>query len=904
MQQFILIGIDHGTTNSCVSIMTPQGPQILNADSGDHQATTLPSYVHMSKESGIQIGTLARNAVISKAPGTGYTGYKTRLGSDDRFAFPEVDRVLTAPEMGQLVLGRLLEPCREQFGYPPLAAVITVPAKFSTAKYDGTRKAAKLAGLEQIVLLQEPIAASLAYGFSMDSDAKWIVFDLGGGTLDVSLVSLNNGRMEIPEKGNTGDEDLGGRLFDMKLMDYVVGPKKDETQKWQFYQSLTPDYKPLRSIYSLEGFNERSNPAEWGRLALAVENAKIELSTQEEAVVVIHSTLCKDSNGKEVEVEIPINRKVYEKLIEPDVTRAVNCCLTLLRNNRLKPADIDYIIMVGGPSRTPYIQQQLSKRLRIELKKDLDPMTVVSQGAAIHAATKELEEDILDKMREDLPPADVEVQMSFPPFSQDQICDVSGQIIGDAEDYSGFTVQISRTDNDWETTLLVEDDGWFEGELMLISTGKPVQSAFKAIVKDARGNILPEEEIRIWHPYIDTDPAKLANGLKIETDGNNTRTLLKAGISLPAEDEQVFNTVKALEAGNKDDMVSINVLEGVINLRGEEDWRANCNMIVGKLIIRGDQLEGDLPANSQVDIQLHEDESREIKVVVYIPFLDQEFEATFDSQEKQPDLEQLVMQLADVKRGLDESRRLERRFPDEEVEELFEMISDERLIEDIEDGMKKIREDEASPQMKATTYKKVLCLAGTANCIFDLQQQVRLEARFDKLGKKVKDDEDKAQYENLQAAFEQVRNSGDKESLDKVEKDLESLSSFVLAREIYDLTLHLDAISYCVTDKKDKYLGGNMGDIDKILKGVEDVKVARECLDKLYTKAGWKEGETRSLDMLADLAKRNLLSKEEVDEVKVHLNRIYSFPRVDEMYTDYLNYLKGLSFSSGGVGIK
>ena len=89
------------------------------------------------------------------------------------------------------------------------------------------------------------------------------------------------------------------------------------------------------------------------------------------------------------------------------------------------------------------------------------------------------------------------------------------------------------------------------------------------------------------------------------------------------------------------------------------------------------------------------------------------------------DLEQLAMQLADIKRGLDESRRLERRFPDEEVEEMFEMISDEHLIEDIDDGMKKIREDEASPQMKATTYKKILCLAGTANCIFDLQQEAR-----------------------------------------------------------------------------------------------------------------------------------------------------------------------------------
>ena len=249
---------------------------------------------------------------------------------------------------------------------------------------------------------------------------------------------------------------------------------------------------------------------------------------------------------------------------------------------------------------------------------------------------KDLEEELLEKLRQNLPPAEVEVKMSFEPSSQEDICAISGQINGDMKNFSDLTVQISRTDNDWETTLLVEDDGWFEGDLFLISIGKPVQSAFKAIVKDAGGNVLAEEEIKIWHPYIETIYPKLANGLKIETDGNNTRTLLKAGTSLPAENEQMFKTIKALEAGNQKDMVSINVLEGVINLKGEEDWRANCNMIVGKLVIRGDQLDSDLPANSQVDIQLNEDESREIKVIVYIPFLDQEFEATFDSQEKQP----------------------------------------------------------------------------------------------------------------------------------------------------------------------------------------------------------------------------------------------------------------------------
>ena len=357
MQQFILVGIDHGTTNSCVAMMLSDGVRLLCADTGNPSALTLPSYIHMSKQAGILIGSLARNATLAKSSGTGYGGYKTRIGSDDRFEFKEMDRVLTAPEMGQLVLGALLEPCRKILGYPALAAVVTVPAKFNAAQYDGTRKAAELAGLEQVVLLQEPIAASLAYAFGMQKDAKWIVFDLGGGTLDVSLVSLKDGHMEVPERGNAGDGDLGGRLFDMRLMDYVIGPKKDDKQRWQYYRGLCPDYRPLRAKYDLEDLTEGKNPGSWGRLMLAVEEAKIRLSEEERTVLKLDAPLCKDAKGKTVEVEMPLTRAIYEKLIESEVARAVNCCLTLLRNNHLKPADIDFMILVGGPSKTPFVQE-------------------------------------------------------------------------------------------------------------------------------------------------------------------------------------------------------------------------------------------------------------------------------------------------------------------------------------------------------------------------------------------------------------------------------------------------------------------------------------------------------------------------------------------------------------------
>lgn len=905
MQKFILVGLDHGTSNSCIAIMGGNGPEILHADNGNPESEIMPSYIHLSEAGGLLIGSQARNAaLVNYPPGTGYSGYKTRIGSDDLFDFPEVHKVFSAPEMGKLVIGRLLESCTSKLGYPPLAAVVTVPAKFNQAQYDGTRKAAELAGLRQVVLLQEPIAASLAYGFVNRNDFRAIVFDLGGGTLDVSLVVMKNGSMEIPEKGNCGDADLGGRIFDAKLMEYVLGPRKKDSSQWNSLESIhrqytDSDYSPLRRRYSLENFNERNNPNEWGRLRLAVEEAKIALSSRSRDTVKLEGELCRDEQGKPVEIEIPVCREVYERLIESDIARAVNCCRTLLKENHLRADQIDHIIMVGGPSKTPYIQKILCDRLGIRLKADIDPMIVVAQGAAIFAANKELSPEISEELRQYQPPAAIDVKWFFEAFSENERCTVSAQVGGgELDDYSDLSVRIVRSDNGWEKTFPVEADGWVEAELSLIQSDRPVQSCFTATVADSRGNLLStSEDLRIWHPMGNAPEAKLANSMMIATTGNNTRILLNAGITLPAVETQEFRTVADVRKGNNRDGVTIKVLEGVCNLLGREDRHADCNIKVGTLNIMGNQLKADLPANSVIHITLEEDESREVSVSVSVPPYgdDDKFSATFNSREDAQSVPSIRKAFLLARHRLAECRNLNRSHPNQNIDELFEMMEDERIVEDIEDGLDKI--DDGQTELTMAVYKKFLCLNGTLHCIYDLQQEIRIAMRFEKLTEEAarfklhsegqtgadKIRNVKNKLNDLTPVFEEAKQAKDKTAMVKVEAELDKVASDLYYLPIIFLACDWAAMGYCLTNRMDEFL----------MSGAENLTLwleVKEHLDALSAKAGAPEF---SMDAIEEYAKNGMMSEEEMKKNLDLYFKMEAVPRMNEMVREWLNSRNG-----------
>jgi len=492
---FIPCGIYHGATYSCIAVMEAEGPRVIRPDGVND---VMPSAVYYSHRGRKLIGHAAvRSMLIDPGGGVGYTGYRTRMGHDDRYVFPG-GRVLTVPQMGAEIIGTLMQAYRDEGNPDYKAAVITVPAKFEYAACEATLEAARLAGLMFTRTLMEPVAAALAYGFgAKDENAKWMIFDLGGGTLDVSLVLSNKGRCEVLPEGNAGDPHLGGRKFDRELMDFVLGPRRNDSKyqiKMDKYKSYDPDYCPLRAQYALEDFSEETHKAAWGVLLVAVETAKIALSQEAETVIACLNYFT-DADGRIVKVEFPISRKTYQRLISADVERAVQICYHLLERNRLNPSEIQRLILVGEATKTPCLQEMLYEKLGIPLGSNIDPMTVVALGAAIFANTVEIPADVAAHARIGRPVDKVSFSLEYKSYSSEPVCSVMGMIRDADRDLDGWTAEINRTDGLWSSGRQpIEPSGLFEIDVKLIEASGPTVSRFETRILDREARLIVKRD--------------------------------------------------------------------------------------------------------------------------------------------------------------------------------------------------------------------------------------------------------------------------------------------------------------------------------------------------------------------------------------------------------------------------
>ena len=394
-----VIGIDLGTTNSCVAIMEGGEAKVINNPEGGR---TTPSIVAVTESGERLVGQIAKRQSITNPENTVFA-VKRLIGR--KFASPEVQsdiKILpykleqasngdirinlrgkqhSPAEISSFILANIKKTAEEYLGEKVSDAVITVPAYFNDSQRQATKDAGRVAGLNVLRIINEPTAASLAYGMDKKKEEKIGVFDLGGGTFDISILEIGEGVFEV--KSTNGDTHLGGEDFDLRLIDYIANEfKKDQ------------------------GIDIRNDKMALQRLKEAAEKAKMELSTSMETDVNL-PFITADASGPK-HLNIKITRAKLEALISDLLNKLEKPCIVALKDAGLSPKDLDEIILVGGMTRMPAVQERVKKLFGKEPNKSVNPDEVVAIGAAIQGGV--LKGDVKDVLLLDVTPLSLGIE--------------------------------------------------------------------------------------------------------------------------------------------------------------------------------------------------------------------------------------------------------------------------------------------------------------------------------------------------------------------------------------------------------------------------------------------------------------------------------------------------------------
>ncbi len=392
-----IIGIDLGTTNSCVSVLEGGEPTVITNPEGGR---TTPSVVGFVKDGDRLIGQAAKRQAITNPENTIFSikrfmgrmysevndemsdvPYNIEKNSNGAVIVKANEKDYTPPEISAMVLQKLKQDAEEYLGSKVTDAVITVPAYFNDSQRQATKDAGKIAGLNVRRIINEPTAASLAYGLDKKKDEKIAVFDLGGGTFDVSILELGDGVFEV--KSSNGDGHLGGDDFDHKLIKWIA----DEFKK-------------------SDGIDLREDPMALQRLKEAAESAKKELSSSKQTDINLPFVTADASGPKHLNLNL--SRAKFDELVSDLVERTVDPCKKALSDAGLSPSEIDEVILVGGSTRIPRIQEKVKDIFGKEPNKSVNPDEVVALGAAIQGGV--LAGDVDDVLLLDVTPLSLGIE--------------------------------------------------------------------------------------------------------------------------------------------------------------------------------------------------------------------------------------------------------------------------------------------------------------------------------------------------------------------------------------------------------------------------------------------------------------------------------------------------------------
>jgi molecular chaperone DnaK len=599
MRRTVDFGIDLGTTNSAIAVMDQGKVRILKS-SGSANSEIIPSVIRIDPEGRVITGQSAYDQLYHD-PNNTAASFKLLLGTQQNKKFLHSQRLLKPEELSAEVLRNLKARVRECMPEEPelTSAVITVPCYFEMTQSQATAKAAKLAGIDFAPLLQEPIAASIAYGF-LEKMPKgyWIVYDLGGGTFDVALLSALDGHLMVIDHG--GDNYLGGNDFDWRIVEEVIYPVlRQEFDLPDLGRS--PQYSFLNAL-----------------LKYAAEKAKINLSQVEITEIVIEGgDRIKDQRGKTINLRIPFTRHQLNCVIADDIERSFRIFRQVLKNQNLSAADVNHLILVGGPTHIPYVRQRLKDEFGIPIDNFVDPMTVVAKGAAIYAASQLLPV-IKTAKPVDSGPNSVTIDLKYEPMTTSLQASVAGKISNAGHQVlpAGTKVQIRSAAGDWQSGMIETKNNAFFASVTLRES--QINLFIISLFAPDGQHIPVESDSFSIHQGMSVGAPPLARSIGVELNNGSFDRLLNKGISLPAKASFTYHAAHDLHPGREDNVLEIPVREG-------ESDRFDQNRHLGSLVIRGTDVHRKIPVNSEIEVTLFVDQSRAVSAEAYIPVVDQKF---------------------------------------------------------------------------------------------------------------------------------------------------------------------------------------------------------------------------------------------------------------------------------------